>query len=554
MSTAVGFRRAYLQGSFFFSNFGIVMKARESRWPGVALLLLWAAACFVFFQWFYRYHLFFNEQNHLFTFTTSQLLGYFDKPAWLACLAGDFLTQFFYYAYAGPAVLTLALMGTALLARAAARRLGLAPSVSTVLALVLATVEAVTFFDAGHELSSLVALALGIAAFIATSMVWNHNHWWPAIFYPIAAGATYWMAGYGVWVLMALWVADVICHKHKNRYYLMAWMLALAVTAFEVWVVAEKCYLRLDDALAWPGVGRLSKPDFDLEADLEADNNYYFGRYDRIVATVQRTEHPTPLQTLFYNMVMARQGRLPDVLLSTQPTELGTLYTVGPTTPKLIINTMPELYWTVGDMMYAERAALLASTFSPHNHNARMLKRMVEVNLVTTDTLAACKYLNILSNTLAYRRWAVAHHPATMTPAVREEIEAKRTMVNKQDTLRIGDHARTILRELVRSNPDNIVALDYLLCTDLQIADLPSFKADYDALCMANGKPRLKPLYQQALCICLAVEQADLDTWQRYIKLTEVRHAWKNYNDNPANPMFAGSYWRYYDAAMKQSQ
>ena len=137
MSTAVGFRRAYLQGSFFFSNFGIVMKARESRWPGVALLLLWAAACFVFFQWFYRYHLFFNEQNHLFTFTTSQLLGYFDKPAWLACLAGDFLTQFFYYAYAGPAVLTLALMGTALLARAAARRLGLAPSVSTVLALVL---------------------------------------------------------------------------------------------------------------------------------------------------------------------------------------------------------------------------------------------------------------------------------------------------------------------------------------------------------------------------------------------------------------------------------
>ena len=530
------------------------MKTRESHRLGVALPVVWAAACFVFFQWFYRYHLFFNEQNHLFVYTPSQFIGYFTRPAWLACLTGDFLTQFFYYAYAGPAVLTLALMATALLMRWAARRLGLASFTATGLALLLATVEAVTFFDAGHDLSSLVALALGIAAFIASAAVWNHNHWWPAIFYPLAAAATYWMAGYGVWVLMALWVADVICHKHKNRYYLMAWMLAFAVTAFEVWVATEKCCLHLNDAMSYPGVGKLSKPDFDLEADLEADNNYYFGRHDRIVATVQATDHPTPLQTLFYNLVMAQQGRLPDVLLSIQPTELGTLYTVEPTTPKLIINTMPELYWAVGDMMYAERAALLASTFAPHNHNARMIKRMAEVNLVTADTLAATKYLNLLNNTLAYRRWAVAHHPATMTRAVRQEIDAKRRFVNVQDTLRIGDHARTILRELVRSNPDNIVALDYLLCTDLQIADLPSFKADYDALCIATDKPRLKPLYQQALCICLAVEQADIDVWQRYIKLAEVRENWKKYNENPANPMFAGSYWRYYDAAMQQQQ
>ncbi len=41
-----------------------------------------------------------QEQNQLFLFSWDYITTYLDKPGWLACLAGDFLTQFYYYRYA----------------------------------------------------------------------------------------------------------------------------------------------------------------------------------------------------------------------------------------------------------------------------------------------------------------------------------------------------------------------------------------------------------------------------------------------------------------------
>ena len=81
------------------SNFGIY-----------SLYVLGAIACFVFFQFFYPYHLFYQEQNQLFLSSWDYLTTYLDKPGWLACLAGDFLTQFYYFRYAGPIILTLCIL------------------------------------------------------------------------------------------------------------------------------------------------------------------------------------------------------------------------------------------------------------------------------------------------------------------------------------------------------------------------------------------------------------------------------------------------------------
>ena len=49
-------------------------------------------------------------------------------------------------------------------------------------------------------------------------------------------------------------------------------------------------------------------PDFDLENDFAAYNNHYFGREQSIIATVEQSKDPSPLQTLFYNMAVAKEG------------------------------------------------------------------------------------------------------------------------------------------------------------------------------------------------------------------------------------------------------
>ena len=78
-------------------------------------LAVLAIAIFAFFFWMYPYHLFHKEQMMLFLYSGEFLRGYFQEEAWLACLTGDFLTQFFYYIGGGPFILSVVLTLFALL-------------------------------------------------------------------------------------------------------------------------------------------------------------------------------------------------------------------------------------------------------------------------------------------------------------------------------------------------------------------------------------------------------------------------------------------------------
>jgi len=62
-------------------------------------VFLWALVCYVFFQTTYAYHFFYQEQNQLFLLSWTYCADYLRRPAWLASLVGDFLTQFYYYRY-----------------------------------------------------------------------------------------------------------------------------------------------------------------------------------------------------------------------------------------------------------------------------------------------------------------------------------------------------------------------------------------------------------------------------------------------------------------------
>jgi hypothetical protein len=208
---------------------------------------------------------------------------------------------------------------------------------------------------------------------------------------------------------------------------------------------------------------------------------------------------------------------------------------------------MNELYWALGDMTLTERAAMMTNVFAPDNRNIRMMKRLADCNLVSGDTLAANKYLNILQQTWVYRNWASlikAHDPKTW----RYFIE-KRQFVNHADTIRLNDNLHMVMMELLDSNPHNTVALDYILCSTLLLKDIDNFKRDYDRYCIATGKPRQKPLYQQALMIWLAGTNAPEEDWQKYILDQEQLRRFQEYNNHRGDSRFAGTYWYYFDTA-----
>ena len=460
---------------------------RPARYVLLSLGALWTVACFAFYQWCYPYHFFYKEQNQLFLWSSDYIASYFQESAWLSSLVGDFLTQFYYYLYAGATILTLTLVIVLWLTYIVLRRFGMGRWWAFAVALLIATVEAVFHLRYDFKLSATMSL-LG------------------------------WLCLIG---LLSCWV--------QNRRRLWRTVLALAVAVpLGFWVFGI------------PSFGRFTLPNWYLERQLAVDSEYYFGNWDKVTQMVEEDTGRTPEMLFFYNLVKAQRGQLPDVLLKYTPNNLGTFYHIGPETPLLIIKNMNELYYALGDMTFTERAALMANVFSPDNRNNRMVKRLAECAIVSGDSLAACKFLRQLEQTFVWRDWA-RNAPSSVYYAEKARYN------NRQDTVSVNDNTHFIMVQLLDSNPDNEVALDYILCSTLLLKDITNFKRDYDRYCSA--RPRLKKLYQEALCIWLAGTKASEEEWLRYIRQNDVLQRFAQYNQQRGSAAFRDTYWYYFDTA-----
>lgn len=546
--------------------------------PGVhVLILLWAIASFVFFQFFYPYHLFYQEQNQLFLFSWDYIITYLDKPGWLACLAGDFLTQFYYYRYAGPTILTLSILMTGYNVRCGVEDTDIKGTwIPYTIAIAVMTMLACFSFHYDYRLSSIIAVAGGANVFrfstkilVSTrmfvkkleSLAEQHTsldgtrlpQWITAFSIFTSMLVCHWFFGCGMWVYAALVLLGCIKYINKPGNYTR--LAAIVIPLFFIMLDKRLYFIDLYTAYTHPGIGKFVKPQMDLEKTLAADCEYYFGNYNTVVNMVEKDKEPNQYMKFYYNLVSAQGRSLPAVLLKYPNNYLGTFETLGPDTPPLTIKTINELYWILGDMTFCERAAMLANVCSPENRNIRMMKRLAEINLVKGDYDAARKYLRILQKTFVWSRWAnrafdaLGKKASSYDKALLQQYIDKRPYLNTRDTLRLNDNCHTIMSELMESNPNNNIAINYMLCSDLLLKDMETFKHDYDAYYLKQQNVAYETLYQEALAIYLAGTQAPPAEWTKYIKRQDVLQRFKLYNEQRGNPAFKNTYWYYFDKA-----
>ena len=456
----------------------------------IVLFAIVIVAVFCFFQFWYPYHFFYHEQNQIFLLEWEYISGYFEKTGGLAALIGDFLTQFYYYLYAGATILTLCIALAGLLMYQLLANLKVNRWIAFALGLCVMVFLTICHFSISYRLSSTISI---------------------------------------VGWLFCLWAVSAIPVR-KLRWACFMMVLLPSFLLF-----------------GRPKAIRLKTPDFVLEKNLAVDNEYHFGNYDKMLDIVKRSDGWSRQMLFFYNLVYAQRGELPDHLFDFIPNYLGTFEKIGPETPRLTIINMNELYWALGDMTFTERAAMMTNVFSPDNRNVRMMKRLAECNIVSGDSVAAQKYLRILSKTLVYSNWAEATQQQLAQGQLPPYLAQKKPFVNPHDTITISDNAHFLMMQLLDANADNTIALDYILCSTLLLKDIHNFKRDYDRYCMDTNKPRLKRLYQEALCIWLAGSNAPQDEWQRYIQRQDVMRRFIEYNNQRGNPRFKDTYWYYFD-------
>ena len=546
--------------------------------PGVhVLILLWAIASFVFFQFFYPYHLFYQEQNQLFLFSWDYITTYLDKPGWLACLAGDFLTQFYYYRYAGPTILTLSILMAGYNVRCGVEDTDIKGTwIPYTIAIAVMTMLVCFSFHYDYRLSSIIAVAGGANVFrfstkilVSTrmfvkkleSLAERHTsldgtrlpQWITAFSIFTSMLVCHWFFGCGMWVYAALVLLGCIKYINKPGNYTR--LAAIAIPLFLIMLDKRLYFIDFYTAYTYPGIGKFVKPQMDLEKTLAADCEYYFGNYNTVVNMVEKDKEPNSYMKFYYNLISAQGRSLPAVLLKFPNNYLGTFETLGPDTPPLTIKTINELYWILGDMTFCERAAILANVCSPENRNIRMMKRLAEINLVKGDYDAARKYLRILQKTFVWSRWAnrafnaLGKKASSYDKALLQQYIDKRPYLNTRDTLRLNDNCHTIMSELMESNPNNNIAINYMLCSDLLLKDMETFKHDYDAYYLKQQNVAYETLYQEALAIYLAGTQAPPAEWAKYIKRQDVLQRFKQYNEQRGNPAFKDTYWYYFDKA-----
>ena len=446
-----------------------------------------------FEKWF---HFFFVEQSQLFVLSPDCIAPYLEQPAVLSCLVGDFLQQLYHYRCVGPLILALSLMLTGFviykaLTMAGRFRKGWKAALCFAAALVAMTLEARLFLYENAHLSSLLSLLGGCSMWMACDSI--KGKWSRFVTLPLGGALCYILFGYG---LLAMLLMELCAAALRRR---VPYEGAVAVAIFAMaFVPVRKAYrLEAKVALLYPGAGlwvdyTKSRGVEDL---LYYDVEYYAGNYLQLVHNFETSKNPkTKEMTFFYALGAAHLGQLPDKLPKMKKPMLGTFSHVDETSPLFFIRMMGELYYAVGDMTYSERFFMHANSFTPGKRSARLIQRLVEINLITENYDVAQKYCGMLAKSVVYKKWAKDHDPSSMSPEVLAEVERKRQYINTIDEIHIGENGYSILTGLLDSNKDNIMALDYLLCSDIVAGQKAMYYKDYE-----KYGPRDKSLYRRVM-------------------------------------------------------
>jgi hypothetical protein len=305
--------------------------------------------------------------------------------------------------------------------------------------------------------------------------------------------------------------------------------------------------------------------NFELEKTLSLDSETYFGNTHKVLENAQKYQQKTTQATYFTNLVLAEKGILPDYLLSYyQPASKGLFLPVHSESSLLSILFSNEVFYQLGDMNMAQHSAMLGMIFLPTKRSSRLMKRLAEINMVIGQNEVAKKYLNILTTTTFHHQWAeeqltwIEKGPHFKPNWVLE----REKLLPKYDSIRTSDNYKASLELLLKSNPSNTMALDYLLCYHLLNKDVPSFTEAFKKYYPIGSKD-LPQLYAEGLIIQMIRDKANESQLQQFgispsviksfAEYTNI-YAQSNGKSAPLEQKFRNSYWFYYHFAQMNSK
>jgi hypothetical protein len=216
-----------------------------------------------------------------------------------------------------------------------------------------------------------------------------------------------------------------------------------------------------------------------------------------------------------------------------------------------------ELYYQLGYISEAYRWAF--ESMEAMGENPRSLKRLVITSLITGDTSLARHYINILDETLFYRKWA--HHYQNLLDNPELMIHDKEIMEKKHFNLQTDIFADINsndigLLQLLKDHPDNKMAFEYYMAEALLNRNIDSFVSQIGRL-RELGYSRIPVHYEEAMLVYMSHTEKDIVpegyelSRETIGRLSGYLDVLKTYGDNRKKasqmlfPEYGGTYWYY---------
>lgn len=241
--------------------------------------------------------------------------------------------------------------------------------------------------------------------------------------------------------------------------------------------------------------------NFKKESLMEYDQLALKQKWSRIVEKANHEAPTSKMEFAFLNLALGKQNQLGNKLLDyNQVGTDGLLPTFVQVHNILLMQS--EIYYHLGFVNTAQRYAFDSMESIPnHQRSGRLLKRLATTNIINGNYKVAQKYIDLLKQTLFYRKWALdAETYLFDDDRVNGHKEWGTLRKFKPDDDFIFDESNRdkMLLNLFQHNSSNKLAFDYLLTYCMLSKNLPRFLSAFSWGESFYGKGIPKN-YQEAL-------------------------------------------------------
>lgn len=576
------------------------MRFRTILYYSIAYITL-----YVILQYYFKYHFFWIEQTQLFQNTALYILEKIKSPGGLTLVISNFLIQFFAYPFIGAAIISALLILIGGLSYHIMRYIS--PQHKLFILPVIVVLSIFTCqFDINYKLQGTIAFIFSLFALYYTVKIPNYNQRLIVaiilvfVLFVTAGAVTTLFAsciillellkggkkrGLVLFILLELAFLSFFSVDHAiegsyasallpKKYYSVRvpipiklyfpWMTLLSCLLFAVfarkWTVQKKSSiiytgLQLILIIVFSFLSIFFYGDWKTAKLKELDYYARMEQWDKIIDCCQQWRLDHPLYLNYLNIALIQKGELADRMFSFNqqgPSSLGFEWN----NQSLLAPILSDLYFSIGLIALSQKMAFENNTCSIEDGNPRMLKRLIQTNLIFGAYPIAEKYINILENTIYYKNWAKQHRVFLHNDSLVIQdrlLGSKRRYLFVKDNCLLTDFEAA--EHLLLSNPMDVTSIQFMGAKLLLAKDLNHFKTMLNNYYTTKVFLEIPISFQEAIMILSLKEEQII---KRYPIPDRTKQNFEAFQkllfDNRKNPnvktvlfkYFGNTYWYYY--------